>query len=99
MQNYISEFPKQFISKQFPHEIELCESSYTLENNNKNNTYFPNNVGSHAKNQPLLGTNEKRPKMSVETFFSRSPSIIIILQKGGLVLKLWTLMLACIRPI
>ena len=27
-----------------------------------------NNVGSHAKNQPLLGKNEKRPKMSVRTF-------------------------------
>ena len=25
-------------------------------------------VGSHAKNQPLLGKNEKRPKMSVRTF-------------------------------
>ena len=35
-------------------------------------TYFLNNVGSHAKNQPLLGKNEKRPKMSV---FARSPSI------------------------
>jgi len=32
------------------------------------NTYFLNNVGSHAKNQPLLGTNEKRPKVSVRTF-------------------------------
>ena len=31
VQNYISEFPKQHESNEFPREI--CESSYTLDNN------------------------------------------------------------------
>ena len=81
MQNYISEFPKQCKSKQFPHEIELCESSYTLENDNKNDTYFLNNVESHAKNQPLLGTNEKRPKMSVNMFFPGALQLLLFYRR------------------
>ena len=35
-------------------------------------SYFLNNVGSHAKSQPLLSTNEKKHKMSVRTFLPRA---------------------------
>ena len=35
------------------------------------NTYFLNNVGSQAKSQQLLSTNENTPKMSVRVFLRR----------------------------
>ena len=54
----------------------LGNKKHTSQKKNIWNTYFLLNVGSHAKNQPLLGTNGKTPKMSVSTFL-----------RGALVLK------------
>ena len=48
-----------------PHTLILGNQKQTSQKKKLWNTYFLNNVRSHAKSQPLLSTNEKTPKMSV----------------------------------
>ena len=43
------------------------------------NTYFLNNVGLHAKSQPLLSRNEKKCKMSVRTVLPRALQLKVLL--------------------